>query len=62
MPIAISDFDVDSPQAAHDIYAISALSIDVDHPAERLYLNDLAAALKIDPALARELEQAAKTV
>ena len=52
----------DSPQSAHEIYAISALSINVDHPAERLYLNDLAAALKIDPALARQLEQAAKTV
>lgn len=52
----------DGPQAAHEIYALSALVADVDHPSERLYLNDLAAALKLDQALAREIEAATKTV
>lgn len=52
----------DSPQAAHEIYALSALVTDADHPSERLYLNDLAAALKLDSQLAREIETAARTV
>ncbi|WP_018631878.1 tellurite resistance TerB family protein [Neomegalonema perideroedes] len=52
----------DGPQAASEIYALSALVVEVDHPAERLYLNDLAAALKLDPELAREIESATAKV
>jgi uncharacterized membrane protein YebE (DUF533 family) len=49
----------DSPEAAAEIYLASLFVIDVDEPAERAYLDKLAAALKLQPALARQLETTA---
>jgi len=46
----------DSPEAAAEMYLASLFVIDTQDPAERAYLNDLAAALQLDPALASQLE------
>ncbi|MEC7816634.1 MAG: tellurite resistance TerB family protein [Pseudomonadota bacterium] len=46
----------DSPQAAREIYVVSAVIIDDQNPMERAWLDQLAAALKLEPALARELD------
>jgi uncharacterized membrane protein YebE (DUF533 family) len=48
-----------SPEAAAEIYAASLLAIDPDTPAERGYLQLLAARLGLDPALAAHLEAGA---
>jgi uncharacterized membrane protein YebE (DUF533 family) len=47
-----------SPEVAAEIYAASLLVITPDHPAERAYLELLAARLNIDPGLKLELEKA----
>ncbi|MBL3557413.1 MULTISPECIES: tellurite resistance TerB family protein [Marinobacter] len=47
----------DSPQASREIYIVSAVMIDDQNPMERAWLDQLANALKLEPALARELEQ-----
>ncbi|GAA3566687.1 tellurite resistance TerB family protein [Marinobacter xestospongiae] len=47
----------DSPQAAREIYVVSAVIIDDQNPMERAWLDQLAGALNIEPNLARELEQ-----
>lgn len=47
----------DSPQAAREIYLVSAVMIDDQNPMERAWLDQLANALKLEPALARELDQ-----
>lgn len=47
----------DSPQASREIYVVSAVMIDDQNPMERAWLDQLANALKLEPALARELEQ-----
>jgi len=47
----------DSPQAAREIYLVSAVMVDEQNPMERAWLDQLAGALKIEPALARSLEQ-----
>lgn len=46
----------DSPAAAREIYLVSAMVADPDNPAEREYLDRLARALQLDPALAARLE------
>jgi uncharacterized membrane protein YebE (DUF533 family) len=48
--------DVDSPEAAAEIYVASLAVIDLDDPRERSYLDDLAKALKLPPDLVRRLE------
>jgi len=45
-----------SPEAALQIYAASALAIRPDNDAEHRYLEELAAALSIDPALKAQLD------
>ncbi|PXX90318.1 DUF533 domain-containing protein [Marinobacter vulgaris] len=47
----------DSPQASREIYIVSAVMIDEQNPMERAWLDQLANALRLEPALARELEQ-----
>lgn len=47
----------DSPQASREIYIVSAVMIDDQNPMERAWLDQLANALKLEPALTRELEQ-----
>lgn len=46
-----------SPEVGLQIYMASVLAIAVDTPAERNYLDGLARALKIDPALKAQVEQ-----
>ena len=48
------------PETAAEIYAASRLAIDPDHPAEKAYLQMLAARLGLDPALVDEIEQAVR--
>ena len=45
-----------SPAAATEIYMASVLAIAADTPAERAYLEQLAALLKLDPALKASIE------
>jgi uncharacterized membrane protein YebE (DUF533 family) len=47
----------DSPQARREIYAVSVAIIDEQNPMERAWLNQLATALQLEPALAAELER-----
>jgi uncharacterized membrane protein YebE (DUF533 family) len=47
----------DSPQASRGIYVVSAVMIDDQNPMERAWLEQLANALKLEPALTRELQQ-----
>jgi uncharacterized membrane protein YebE (DUF533 family) len=47
----------DSPQAKREIYAVSVAIIDEQNPMERAWLNQLATALQLEPALAAELER-----
>ena len=49
----------DSAETAAEIYLVSRLVIDPDNAAERGYLDELVAALGIDPALRAELERQA---
>lgn len=51
-----------SPEAALEIYAASRLAIDPDHPAERAYLQMLAARLGLEPGLAEEVDRAVAEV
>lgn len=48
--------EVDSPQAAREIYVVSVAMVDEQNAMERAWLNQLAEALDIEPALAAELE------
>lgn len=52
--------DADSPETAAEIYLASLAVIDTDDPRERAYLNELAGALQIEPALAQQLETTAR--
>lgn len=47
----------DSPQAAREIYIVSAAMIDDQNPMERAWLDQLAPALSLEPALKAELER-----
>ena len=49
----------DSIEAAAEIYLVSRLVIDPDDPAEERYLDDLVAAIGLDPALREELDRQA---
>lgn len=52
-----------SPELALEIYTASRLAIDPDHPAEKAYLDMLAARLRLDPGFAMALEsEAAKAL
>jgi uncharacterized membrane protein YebE (DUF533 family) len=46
----------DSPQAAREMYLVSAAIVDEQNPMEPAWLDQSAQALKIEPALAAELE------
>lgn len=48
--------EVSTPEEAAELYLASAMVIDVDRPDERLYLNELAAALELAPDLTEALE------
>ncbi|MCE8018891.1 tellurite resistance TerB family protein [Halomonas sp. MCCC 1A11036] len=50
----------DSPQAAREMYLISVAVIDEQNPMERAWLDQLAKALKLQPALVAELEHQAR--
>ena len=56
LDIAAVAAGADSEETAMEIYAASFLCIDVDTPAERRYLDDLAQRLRLDPGLARQIE------
>lgn len=47
----------DSPQAAREIYLVSAVIIDDQNPMERAWLDQLATALKLPQEMARELDR-----
>ncbi|MDX1633756.1 MAG: tellurite resistance TerB family protein [Marinobacter sp.] len=47
----------DSPQAAREMYLVSAVIIDDQNPMERAWLEQLANALKLPQAMARELDR-----
>lgn len=46
-----------TPEMAAELYAASLLAMVPDHPAERAYLDMLAARLNLDPGLAAEIER-----
>ncbi|SKA29774.1 tellurite resistance TerB family protein [Consotaella salsifontis] len=52
-PLSIDDLvaRVPNPETAAEVYTVSLLAIDPDHPAERAYLDMLAARLNLDPQL-----------
>ena len=50
----------DSPAAAAEIYLASLFVIDAANPSEKAYLDQLAAALNIQPALAEQLREKAQ--
>jgi uncharacterized membrane protein YebE (DUF533 family) len=52
--------EVDGPELAEQVYAVSALAINADTDAERAYLQYLAARLKLDPAKVEELNRVAE--
>ena len=49
-----------SPEQASELYLVSRLAIDPDHPAERAYLEALAHRLKLPPDLIAHLERQAE--
>ena len=49
----------DSPQAAREIYLISLAVTDEQNPMERAWLEQLSAALRLEPVVVRELERQA---
>ncbi len=53
---------VDSPEVAAEVYAASLLAVDTLTPAEKAYLDMLAARLNLDQALVRELHNSVSTV
>lgn len=52
--------DVDSPQAAREVYLASVAIIDDQNAMERAWLDQLAGALELDPELCRTLEREAQ--
>ncbi|MEN3792753.1 tellurite resistance TerB family protein [Fulvimarina sp. MAC3] len=48
-----------TPEVAMEIYTVSVLAIDADHPAERAYLDLLAARLELPAELAHEIRETA---
>jgi uncharacterized membrane protein YebE (DUF533 family) len=49
-----------TPEVAAEVYAASLLAIDPDHPAEKAYLQMLAARLGLDDALVAEIHRTAE--
>ncbi|WP_328186007.1 tellurite resistance TerB family protein [Marinobacter sp. OP 3.4] len=47
----------DSPQAAREVYLVSAVIVDDQNPMERAWLDQLANALQLPPTLTRELDR-----
>lgn len=45
------------PEVAAEIYAASLMAIEVDTPAEKMYLNQLASGLRLDPRITRRIEE-----
>ena len=60
-PKTVDDLALEAktPEVAMEIYTASVLAIDADHPAERAYLDLLAARLNLPADLAREIRQTA---
>lgn len=54
--------EVQSPEVAAEVYAASLLAVDTLTPAEKAYLDMLAARLNLDQALVRELHNSVSTV
>lgn len=50
-----------SPETAAELYAAALLAMDPDTPEERAFLTRLQAALGLDPALARQIEDAVRS-
>jgi uncharacterized membrane protein YebE (DUF533 family) len=48
-----------TPEIAAEIYAASLVAIEADTPAERAYLQMLAARLELDPGLVEEIHRTA---
>lgn len=53
--------EVDSPQAAREVYLISVAIVDEQNPMEHAWLDQLAQALGLNPTLVEELEHQART-
>jgi uncharacterized membrane protein YebE (DUF533 family) len=51
---------VQSPEVGMEVYAASLLAIDPDHPAEKAYLQMLAARLGLADDLVREIHELAE--
>jgi uncharacterized membrane protein YebE (DUF533 family) len=51
----------DSPQAAREMYLVSAVIADEQNPMERAWLDQLAAALKLPLGMAQELDRQVQT-
>ncbi len=49
------------PETAAEIYAASLIAIDPDRPSEKGYLANLAARLKLEPALVDHLHATVRT-
>lgn len=47
----------DSPQAAREMYLVSAVIVDDQNPMERAWLDQLATALKLPPGMPEELDR-----
>jgi uncharacterized membrane protein YebE (DUF533 family) len=58
-PIGVSDVAAAArtPEQASELYLVSRLAVDPDHPAERAYLEALAHRLKLPPALVAHLDR-----
>ncbi|BDA86657.1 protein YebE [Aureimonas sp. SA4125] len=63
-PMSIDDLvaAAATPEAAIEVYTASVLAIDPDHPAERAYLDMLAARLQLPAALTAEVRRTAEEV
>jgi uncharacterized membrane protein YebE (DUF533 family) len=53
---------VQTPEKAAQVYAAARLAIDPDTLQEREFLRQLAESLDLDPALARQIDEAAAQV
>jgi len=64
MPLDASHLarNLDSPQAAREIYMVSVMMVDEQNPMERAWLDQLVDALVLDKGLAKELEHQVQTL
>jgi uncharacterized membrane protein YebE (DUF533 family) len=58
-PVGVSEVAAaaQTPEQASELYLVSRLTVDLDHPAERAYLEALAHRLKLPPALVAHLDR-----